>query len=265
MDMLISLGDEVVVVWADSTPACRARRSRWFACRWWLTASWLAMVGTALAVVCWSAINGARESHRAQCAEHLKILGRAMAEYQEKNGHFPPPAIGSRNRPLLSWRVALLPYLGYQSLYVRFHLDEPWHSPHNRALLAAMPPEFGCPSAPGRRQGRTTYMVVVGPITEFGSVNTPFQPSRGVDIREMTDGASNTVLVFETNTLVPWTKPDDLSWAPGEPVPKLESPHSGGTHILLADGSTRFIKLTMAPNILVGLLTMNGGEVLSAG
>jgi len=107
--------------------------------------------------------------------------------------------------------------------------------------------------------------VVVGPTTEFGSINTAFELTRGVDLREITDGTSQTVLVFETDVLVPWTKPDDLRWARGGPLPHLASPHAGGAHALFADGSTRFIKHTIRPDVLQGILTINGGEVLSGG
>ena len=51
----------------------------------------------------------------------------------------PPAAIYSKDgKPLLSWRVAILPYLGLDNLYKQFHLDEPWDSPHN-IKLSAMP------------------------------------------------------------------------------------------------------------------------------
>jgi prepilin-type processing-associated H-X9-DG protein len=185
-------------------------------------------------------------------------------KYQEAHGHFPAPALARRDgTPLLSWRVALLPHLGYRALYDRFHLDEPWDSPHNRSLLAEMPAEFACPGGPGRRAGLTGYLVVVGPQTDPTSVNTPFEPTRGVDIREITDGLSNTVLVIETNSLVPWTRPDDLRWSPGGPLPRLASPHDGGAHVVFADGAVRFLQPTIGPTILLAILNINGSEVIS--
>jgi hypothetical protein len=157
-----------------------------------------------------------------------------------------------------------LPQLGYRSLYERFHLDEPWDSHHNRRLLAEMPAEFACPAGPSRRKGLTGYRVIVGPHTAPTSANTPFEPSRGVDVREITDGASNTILVLETDTFVPWTKPDDLHWTQGEPPPRLASAHAIGAHVLWADGTSRFLKNTMAPGTLLAILTINGGEVIGA-
>src|SRR5262249_16079706 len=59
--------------------------------------------------------------------DHPKNLAQARDRYQEKNGTSPPPAIHDRDcRAVLSWRVALLPYLGEEALYHEFKLDEPW-------------------------------------------------------------------------------------------------------------------------------------------
>ena len=90
-----------------------------------------------------------RQAHKDRCPEKLKRLGVAMNQFHEAHGHFPAAAITDKSgTPLLSWRVAILPQLGYQSLYDEFHLDEPWDSPHNLALAAQMPDVFRCPSLP---------------------------------------------------------------------------------------------------------------------
>jgi prepilin-type processing-associated H-X9-DG protein len=254
--------DGDILVIREGSPSGRATGLGWRAVR-------ALGLGGAAAVVSLMLILGiispaVQHSRRAQCVKHLCDVGLAFYEYQRVQGHLPAPALTDRHgRPLLSWRVAILPQLGYESLYARFHLDEPWDSPHNRALLREMPKEFACPGGPGPRAGRTGYLVVVGPKTAEGSVNTPFEPTRGADYSEFTDGTSNTVLVIETDTLVPWTKPDDLSWTPGGPLPRLASPHDGGTHAVFADGSTRFLKSSIEATTLLALLTRNGGEVLS--
>ena len=205
-----------------------------------------------------------QESRLNRCSSQLHTLGLSLLEYQQTHNQLPAPAITSRDgKKLLSWRVAILPQLGYQSLYERFRLDEPWDSSHNFALLAQMPREFACPAGAPRSSGQTGYLVVVGPATDQFSVNTPFEPTRGADIRHITDGSSQTVLILETNHLIPWTKPDDLSWVPGEPPPLIASPHLGGTHVAFADGAIRFIKKTIDPRTFAAILTINGSEVIS--
>jgi hypothetical protein len=255
-------GDQDILVIPEGSPSGRATGL------WWPVVRALCLGGAA-AVASWIVIFGmigpaVRESRRKQCHEYLDQIGRALHEYLRVQGHLPAPALADRaGKPLLSWRVAILPQLGYPSLYARFHLDEPWDSPHNRALLREMPKEFACPGGPGPRAGQTGYLVVVGPKSETGSVNTPFEPTRGAGLEEFFDGTSNTVLVNETDTLVPWTKPQDLQWTPGGPLPQLASPHDGGAHGLFADGTTKFLKSSIAATTLLALLTKNGGEVVS--
>ncbi len=71
-------------------------------------------------------------------------VGQAMLRYHEDKGHFPPAATYDKEgKPLLSWRVALLPYLRHEKLYEQFHLDEPWDSEHNIKLLPQMPLAYG--------------------------------------------------------------------------------------------------------------------------
>src|SRR5438477_2970944 len=94
------------------------------------------------------AVQSAREAaRRAQCVHNLKQIGLAMHNYRSANDAFPMPAITDKNgKPLLSWRVAILPFIEQGELYNKFHTDEPWDSPHNKALLKEMPPTYLCPS-----------------------------------------------------------------------------------------------------------------------
>ena len=108
-----------------------------------------------------------RRAQDALWARHvgnLKRIGLAMVNYQSAEGHFPPAAITSKDgKPLLSWRVAILPYLEnfdgdtMGDLHKAFHLDEPWDSPHNMALLARMPAVFAAPEDPPRATPSTTH------------------------------------------------------------------------------------------------------------
>jgi hypothetical protein len=205
-----------------------------------------------------------RQQHKDRCAQKLKNLGLALHKFHEANGHFPAAAITDKSgTPLLSWRVAILPQLGYQSLYDEFHLDEPWDSSHNLPLAARMPEVFRCPSLPDDRASLTGYQVVVGPKPELGSIGTMFEWARGVEIREVTDGPSNTVLIAETSQAIPWTQPADPQFDRDGLPPRFGSGHSGGFHVIFADGSPRFLKSSIESQTLKMLLTRDGGEVIS--
>lgn len=55
----------------------------------------------------------------------------AMHNYHDTYNHFPEPASRDDDgNPLLSWRVAVLPFIEQQALYEKFRLDEPWNSEH---------------------------------------------------------------------------------------------------------------------------------------
>src|SRR6185312_11489838 len=86
-----------------------------------------------------------------------------LHQYHDAHGKLPPPAITDKaGKPLLSWRVALLPYLEQVALYNQFHLDEPWDSEHNRKLLPQMPKVYACTgNAPSVPYG-TFYQAFVG-------------------------------------------------------------------------------------------------------
>ena len=110
------------------------------------------------------AVQSAREAaRRAQCVNNLKQIGLAMHNYQSANNAFPRPAITDKQgKALLSWRIAILPYIEQQELYNKFKLDEPWDSPHNKALLKEMPSTYVCPSRAAGEPFTTTYQVFTG-------------------------------------------------------------------------------------------------------
>src|SRR2546421_12689862 len=101
-----------------------------------------------------------------------------MHGYHDTHKHFPPAALrGKEGKPLLSWRVLLLPYLEQDSLYKEFHLDEPWDSEHNKKLLARMPKLFAGPDEKALAAHETHYQAFVGK----GAV---FEGKKGVPIPE---------------------------------------------------------------------------------
>jgi Protein of unknown function (DUF1559) len=140
----------------------------------------------------------------------LRRIGQALKEYRDANGSFPPAAISDGSgKPLLSWRVLLLPYLSEQALYKQFDLSKAWDDPTNRALLAKMPTVFK--SATQRKGSTTTAYAGVGGVKQLfrGSAQ---QPSGGVRAGNVVDGADMTIAVGPVGSGVklPWSAPGDL-------------------------------------------------------
>src|SRR5262245_39481877 len=76
---------------------------------------------------------------RPRSSNNLKEIGLALHNYHAAHNHFPPAAICDKDgQPLLSWRVAILPYIEQANLYRQFKLDEPWDSEHNKQWSAVV-------------------------------------------------------------------------------------------------------------------------------
>ncbi len=208
-------------------------------------------------------------AHRTVSANNLKQIALAFHNFHDTFGAMPAHAIHSKTgKPLLSWRVALLPFLDEDKLFKEFRLDEPWDSKHNKKLLARLPAVFA-PTISGKpaKPGHTYYRVFTG-------ANAPFNPklvrgaglaSLGPRIVNFTDGTSNTILVIEAGEPVPWTKPDELVYDEKKKLPRLGGLFPEGFHVALADGSTRFIGRKMEEKVLRALITPSGGEEVDWG
>jgi hypothetical protein len=209
-------------------------------------------------------------SHKAASRNNLNQIGIAMHNFQSTNGRFPAVAVKPNDRqPLLSWRVMLLPYLGEDKLYGQFRLDEPWDSANNKRLLTPMPKVFADPAASDATTaaGKTHYRVFYGQGAFFDpTVTLPAQgfpgPTLGVQIWDITDGMSNTIMAVEAADPVEWTKPDELRFDRNAPLPKL-GVLEDGFFVLMADGSARFINKPYDEKVIKAAITRNGGELVT--
>jgi hypothetical protein len=162
--------------------------------------------------------------------ERLKMIGGAMQAYEEQNQHFPPAATyDAAGRPLLSWRVALLPLLGEEELYQEFHQDEPWDSPHNKALQKRMPNVYRTPGGPALP--KTCYLVPLG-------AGSAISQREGMSKRDVQPG---TALVVEVNpqAAVTWTQPQDWHFVPASPAMGLGKLRDGEFCCVLANGQSQ--------------------------
>jgi hypothetical protein len=206
-----------------------------------------------------------RAAERAEAINNLKQIGIALHLHLDAKRSFPAAAsYDKQGKPLLSWRVHLLPYLEQGTLYKEFHLDEPWDSDHNKKLITRMPRAY---ATPGSRklaaEGKTTVLGVSGKDAMFppGGIGPDH---RGLRIADVLDGTSNTIFAVDADDehAAVWTRPEDLPADPKDPLKGLGFRYGDGFLALLVDGSVRFVSKAVPGDTLNAFFTRNGGEVV---
>lgn len=203
---------------------------------------------------------------RIQSSNNMQRIMLAVQGYHGANKKFPNHAIYSKDgKPLLSWRVAILPFMGKDNLYRQFKLNEPWDSPHNIKLLKKMPKIYANPLDPeSAKSGLTHYQVFVGEPGE--QPNTSFVRSKDVrvSITRILDGTSNTIAIVEAANAIPWTKPEDIAYSKSRPLPKLLE-HRGVFLMGMFDGSVRQVRSNVPEQTLRNAITRDDGQILGPG
>ena len=188
---------------------------------------------------------------------NLKHIVLAMHNYADTYGG--PLPIDSRSKDgksLLSWRVAILPFIEEGALYNQFKRAEPWDSDHNKKLIEKMPKVFA-PIRVAAKPGETFYQVFSGENALFGPKAKPQIPV------SIPDGTSNTGMVFEAGEPVVWTKPADLPFDEKKPLPKLGGLFDGVFHVGLCDGSVQRCRKDANVDELRKLIMPADGNVIN--
>lgn len=194
---------------------------------------------------------------RTKTSNNLRQVALALHNYASTyQDRLPPAAIYSQDgKPLLSWRVTLLPFVEEATLYKQFKLDEPWDSPNNRALLSRMPKVY-------ERFGVVTAEPGVTFFRTFTGEGTLYSGPRGTSpyrISDIPDGASNTVFAVEATDAVPWSKPEELTLS--QPL-KLGPPNSPTFLVAMMDGSVRVINKNVSQGTLRSAINPKDGQAL---
>ncbi len=204
------------------------------------------------------AVHSARgAARRMQSMNNMKQIAIAMFNYESAHGSYPPAySTDKKGKPLLSWRVQMLPYIEDANLYEEFHLDEPWDSEHNKKLIAKMPSTYRSPKSRAA-PGYTNYLTVRGK-------DTAFPGSEKIRLADITDGTSNTIMVVEASDAkaVPWTKPDDFEYDKRNPSAGLVGLRRGGFLAGMCDGAVHFIPSWVDARVLAAYFTRRGAEVV---
>lgn len=241
-------------------------------------------------------------SPRRGTIKNLTRIVNALHRYHELHGHFPPATIlgkYGKGGPPHSWRVELLPLLGYGGLYDRYNFKAAWDSQRNLAVLAQMPDVYRSPLDQGNSTDTSYFGVVSDDISKRaaqlqamreqrdGGANdldesayigdedpatlqahyeqytpeaTVFWKQRGASFRDMLDGTSNCIAVIEAKRDVPWTKPEDIDYSADQQLPKFGGWFEQGVHAAFADGTVKYLANYNDDQTIRNLLTISDGQ-----
>jgi len=204
-------------------------------------------------------------AHRAKASQNLKQISLAIHNYHDTYGKLPGPIRDDNGKPLLSWRVTILPHFESHDQQYRFKLEEPWDSPHNLAQIFPYRPY----QTHAMKADSTLchYRLVTGEGTAF--------EREGLCFDDIKDGLANTIFVVEAAEPVIWTKPDELDFSPIQPLPRLgglfassdwrrrfEPEWADVTTVLFGDGSTRWMPRNTSEATWRAMATRAGSEKL---
>jgi hypothetical protein len=193
---------------------------------------------------------------------NLRQIGLAHQLQMGENPLAEMPACAicdAQGKPLLSWRVAILPFLGEQELYSQFHLDEPWDSPHNLQLVAKIP-EWYC--SPGREvDGKTLYLRCTGPETIWPSAAKAGVRRMSLPFSDIESRFVVAMVEADESAATPWTKPADLVLKPGEPLTGVGHFRPDCFVVETPDGATHEVPSNISADALRSIFTRTGGSI----
>jgi hypothetical protein len=198
---------------------------------------------------------------------NLKQMGLAFLNFGDTYERFPADAVRSREgKPLLSWRVTILPFIEHHDLHKQFRLDEPWDSEHNKKLIAKMPIRYALPEKRNAHGGMTHYRVFVGPGTLFppGLALPGDRPQDGLGAavpgRFAGEGPKR-ILIVEAAEPVEWTRPEELPFGPDTSVQDVLYKRRGGALAVLTDGKLLQLDRTASEEALRQAITTGDGDL----
>ena len=238
------------------------------------------------------AVQAAREAaRRTGCLNNLHQIGVAMHHYHNAFGTFPPGGIeiASLTHSIpryrcrqIAWSALMLRFLEQDGVSDLLHFDKRFDSPENAEAAKCVIPTYLCPSVARDSQwvyGRAAcdYGGIMGfedaksevIVSGSGLTNGMMLNNRGIAVREITDGCTNTLLVSEDAAWQDgqWINAQNVfvvSWPINVPVEndnEIRSRHPGGADALFCDGSGRFLCTETEKAILAAWCTRAGGEL----
>ena len=214
-----------------------------------------------LAALLIPAVQSARTAaRRMSSSNNVKMLSLALLNYESTYKAFPPAyTLDADGNRLHSWRTLLLPFMDSSGLAGKIDMSKPWNHPDNAFALDYDIDGFRSPLG-NTKPGYTSYLAVV-------DSSTALIGGQSTKLREITDGTSNTIWIYETSDskAVHWMEPTDGSIQDfqDEVTSTLPKPVAG-TICGRVDGSVIYLSNSTSPADVKAYATRDGGEIVIA-
>ncbi len=177
------------------------------------------LVGGGLGLLLGIRVEQTRTAARKLNDRHLS-LGLVLINYHNEHGCFPPTRVVDEDgKPMHSWRVLLLPYIGKEEeeLYNKYDFTEPWDGPHNKALAesfrdGAAPHFYRVPHDEPEDKSWTTFVAIGEAEAAWPRWGRPFEAYQVIK------GSSKFLLVDVPNSGIHWMEPRDCDYREDLPV-----------------------------------------------
>ncbi len=199
-------------------------------------------------------INEQNQAKAAVASSMMKVknIANALLAYHKDKGKFPPAVtLSKEGKPLLSWRVQILPYLGHNLLYKQFKQNEPWDSEHNKKLIRRIPPSFR-ETQDDLNKGTTPFQAPVGLATIFPPGGT------GTNLIQIINELSNTIMIVKVpeDKSAIWTKPEDWEIDVNLSAKELLKGFTNAIVFACADGEVKTMPLKVAEDNIKSMLAI---------
>jgi prepilin-type N-terminal cleavage/methylation domain-containing protein/prepilin-type processing-associated H-X9-DG protein len=280
----------------------------------------IAIIGVLIALLLPAVLKARESANRVQCVNNLRQIGLALQDYHGVNVSFPPGYVsefdkdGNDTGPGWGWAAQILKYIDQKPLFDTLRMDLPIEDRANtvpRMNIVStfqcpsdyLPPTFtvyaagpdGNPSSPICDVASASYVGMYGTTEPGVDGDGVFFRNSHVALREITDGASQTILVGERSRNLgeaTWVgsvtaavlltdnaihrEPEHASGmvlgsagerlGPGDPngdANQFASRHGPGANFVFADGHVSFLKASMDYATYRALATRAGRESVS--
>lgn len=196
-------------------------------------------------------------ANRSIAQSNLHKVALALRTHRNRTGRCPVSSSTDGVAFPYSWRVAILPDLGYEELFAEYNFSAEWNSPANNGLHLRSPRELLFPSS--QKSGYTCFLMITGSGSFANELDC-------ADQSQSNDGKANTIVLIETSASdVRWLQPTDIDIGKvGDRISReqLLVGRCVRVGVIFADGTPLRLDADLPKDALSALCTINGGELV---